>query len=102
MILNLINEPFEHLIIPDFLSLEDSTELFKCLSTKVDEDEFFLLVKQDANKNLLKSDKLTRPASIYNVHKALLAYAKLANLKILSSNVVPLTIESSITTRVSL
>jgi len=38
MILNLINEPFEHLVIPDFLSLEDSTELFNCLSTKVDEN----------------------------------------------------------------
>ena len=57
------------------------------ISVKVDEDEFFLLVKQDENKKLLKSDKLTRPASIYNVHKALLAYAKLAKLEVISSNV---------------
>ncbi len=57
------------------------------ISTKVDEDEFFLLVKQDENKNLLKSDKLTRPASIYNVHKALLAYVKLAKINVLFSNV---------------
>ena len=57
------------------------------ISVKVEKDEFFLLLKQDENKNLLKSDKLTRPASIYNVHKALLAYAKLANLDVLFSNV---------------
>ena len=57
------------------------------ISVKVEEDEFFLLVKQDTSKNLLKSDKLTRPASIYNVHKALLAYAKAASLDVLFSNV---------------
>ena len=57
------------------------------ISTKVDEDEFFLLVREDEDKKLLKSDKLTRPASIYNVHKALLAYAKLAELEVISSNV---------------
>ena len=57
------------------------------ISTKIEDDEFFLLVREDKDKNLLKSDKLTRPASIYNVHKALLAYAKLANLDVISSNV---------------
>jgi len=57
------------------------------ISTTIEDDKFFLLVKNDKNKNLLKSDKLTRPASIYNVHKALLAYAKLANLEVISSNV---------------
>ncbi len=57
------------------------------ISTKVEDDKFFLLVREDENKKLLKSDKLTRPASIYNVHKALLAYAKLAKLDVLSSNV---------------
>ena len=57
------------------------------ISTKVDNDEFFLLVREDEDKKLLKSDKLTRPASIYNVHKALLAYAKLAQLDVISSNV---------------
>ena len=57
------------------------------ISTTVEDDEFFLLVKLDEKKNLLKSDKLTRPASIYNVHKALLSYAKLAKLDVLASNV---------------
>ena len=57
------------------------------ISATVDEDDFFLLVKEDESKNLLKSDKLTRPASIYNVHKALLSYAKIADLNVISSNV---------------
>ena len=57
------------------------------IAVNVDEDDFFLLMKNDNDKNLLKSDKLTRPASIYNVHKALLAYAKIAKLNVLASNV---------------
>ncbi|OIP57716.1 MAG: tRNA (guanosine(46)-N7)-methyltransferase TrmB [Helicobacteraceae bacterium CG2_30_36_10] len=57
------------------------------ISVSVENDSFFLLALEDEGKNLLKSDKLTRPASIYNVHKTLLSYAKLANLNVLSSNV---------------
>ncbi|MCD6172223.1 MAG: tRNA (guanosine(46)-N7)-methyltransferase TrmB, partial [Sulfurimonas sp.] len=57
------------------------------ISTTVENDKFFLLAKLDEKKNLLKSDKLTRPSSIHNVHKALLAYSKLAKLDVLSSNV---------------
>ncbi|SFV74806.1 tRNA (guanine46-N7-)-methyltransferase [hydrothermal vent metagenome] len=57
------------------------------IAVSVEEDTFFLVTKKEQNKNLLKTDKLTRPASIYNVHKALLAYAHYANIKILSSNV---------------
>lgn len=60
----------------------------KLISVKVDEDNFFLLLKDEEDKTLLKTDKLTRPASIFNVHKALLTYSKLADLEILSSNVV--------------
>ncbi|MEK6658732.1 MAG: tRNA (guanosine(46)-N7)-methyltransferase TrmB [Campylobacterota bacterium] len=60
----------------------------KLISVTVDEDKFFLLVKDEEGKKLLKSDKLTRPASIYNVHKALLSYAKASDMTILSSNVV--------------
>lgn len=59
----------------------------KLISVKIDEDDFFLLVKEEENKSLLKSDKLTRPASIYNVHRALLSYAKVAKLNVISSNV---------------
>lgn len=59
----------------------------KMIAVKVEEDSFFLLQKSEENRVLLKTDKLTRPASIYNVHRALLSYAKLANLEILASNV---------------
>ena len=59
----------------------------KLISVSYDGDDFFLLVKVEENRSLLKSDKLTRPASIYNVHRALLAYAKLADLNVIASNV---------------
>ncbi|MDD5156691.1 tRNA (guanosine(46)-N7)-methyltransferase TrmB [Sulfurimonas sp.] len=59
----------------------------KLISVSVENDNFFLLVREEESRVLLKSDKTTRPASIYNVHKALLAYAKLAELETLSSNV---------------
>ena len=58
------------------------------ISTTVDGETFFLLVKEDENRVLLKTDKLTRPASITLVHKALLAYAKAASLEVLASNVI--------------
>ncbi len=57
------------------------------ISTVVEQDNFFLLVKDEETSHLLKSDKLSRPASTFNVHKALLAYAKLSNISVLSSNV---------------
>jgi len=57
------------------------------ISVEIEDDKFFLVLKEEDNKVLLKSDKLTRPSKIYSVHKALLAYAKLAKLKIISSNV---------------
>ncbi|SFV51814.1 tRNA (guanine46-N7-)-methyltransferase [hydrothermal vent metagenome] len=48
---------------------------------------FFLVVKEDHKKVLLKSDKTTRPASIFLLHKALTTYANLASLEVLHSNV---------------
>ncbi len=59
----------------------------KLISVTVENDKFFLLVREDEDKTLLKTDKLTRPASIYNVHRALITYASLANLNVLLSNV---------------
>ena len=59
----------------------------KLISVEVEGDSFFLLVKEENDRNLLKTDKLTRPSSVYRVHKALLTYAKEADLKILASNV---------------
>lgn len=66
-------------------NVNHSDEKLICVS--VDGDEFFLLVQDEENKRLLKSDKLTRPAAIFNVHKALLAYAEVAGLEVLASNV---------------
>jgi len=57
------------------------------ISANMDGEDFFLLVKEEDGRNLLKSDKLTRPASTYNVHRALLSYAKLADLDVINSNV---------------
>jgi len=59
----------------------------RLISTTVEGEDFFLLVKVEENKSLLKTDKLTRPASIHNVHRALLGYAKVAGLEIIASNV---------------
>ena len=59
----------------------------KLISVTVEDEDFFLLVKEEENRHLLKTDKLTRPASIHNVHRALLAYAKAAELEIVASNV---------------
>jgi tRNA (guanine-N7-)-methyltransferase len=71
----------------NFIADNATHEEEKLISVTVDEDEFFLLVVDEDRKKLLKSDKLTRPASIYNVHKALLTYARVSNMDVLSSNV---------------
>ena len=59
----------------------------KLIAVEYENESFFLLVKEEEGRVLLKTDKLTRPASIYNVHRALLAYAKAADLEIVASNV---------------
>ncbi|QOP45368.1 tRNA (guanosine(46)-N7)-methyltransferase TrmB [Sulfurimonas paralvinellae] len=59
----------------------------KLIATEYEGEDFFLLVKEEEGRSLLKTDKLTRPASIYNVHRALLAYAKAAGLEVIASNV---------------
>ena len=71
----------------NFIALNAKNTSEKLISTTVENEEFFLLVKEEENRNLLKTDKLTRPASIHNVHKALLAYANIADLHVINSNV---------------
>jgi len=71
----------------NFMAYNNSHKDEILISTTYDYENFFLLVKQENNRSLLKTDKLTRPASIHNVHKALLAFAKIADLEIISSNV---------------
>lgn len=70
-----------------FIAKNASYQEERLISVRVDEDEFFLLVIDEEGKKLLKSDKLTRPTSVYNVHKALLSYANISALDVISSNV---------------
>jgi len=72
----------------NFISTNDNNKTEKLISVSVENEDFFLLVKEEENRTLLKTDKLTRPASIYNVHRALNAYANSANLEVLASNVL--------------
>jgi len=77
----------ENGVVFNFIAANANNKDEKLISVNYEGDDFFLLVKEEENRSLLKSDKLTRPASIYNVHRALLAYAKLAKLNIIASNV---------------
>ena len=72
----------------DFYAYNATKEDEILIATTIENEHFFLLVKQDKNRTLLKTDKLTRPASITSVHKALKTYADLAHLDVLASNVV--------------
>ena len=89
-------EKFESLAFP---SLETETKFHfiaknvhhaneQLIATELENENFFLLSMEENNRSLLKIDKLTRPSSTHTVHKALLAYAKKANLKIIASNVL--------------
>ncbi len=71
----------------NFIASNSNHEDEKLISVTVENEDFFLLVKVEENRSLLKSDKLTRPASIYSVHRALLGYAEIAKLNVISSNV---------------
>ncbi|MEN8304094.1 MAG: tRNA (guanosine(46)-N7)-methyltransferase TrmB [Campylobacterota bacterium] len=71
----------------NFIASNSNHEDEKLISVTVDDEDFFLLVKSEEKRSLLKSDKLTRPASIYSVHRALLGYAEIAKLNVIDSNV---------------
>ncbi|MBN2816829.1 MAG: tRNA (guanosine(46)-N7)-methyltransferase TrmB [Campylobacterales bacterium] len=71
-----------------FIAKNVNHEDEKLIAANVEGEEFFLLVKEEEGRNLLKTDKLTRPASIHYVHKALSSYAGLARLNVLASNVL--------------
>ena len=72
----------------NFIASNANAQDEKMISVSVEGEDFFLLVKEEENRSLLKTDKLTRPASIYNVHRALNAYANKAGLNVLASNVL--------------
>ncbi|MFA6760196.1 MAG: tRNA (guanosine(46)-N7)-methyltransferase TrmB [Sulfuricurvum sp.] len=60
----------------------------KLIATLCGRESFFLLLKEQGGKSLLKVDKTTRPPATHTLQKALLGYAKEADLEVLSSNVV--------------
>ncbi|MDD2949543.1 MAG: tRNA (guanosine(46)-N7)-methyltransferase TrmB [Sulfuricurvum sp.] len=57
------------------------------IATRYKGREFFLVHKKTENKELLKSDKVTRPSPNFLVKHALLAYAECSGSRILDSNV---------------
>ena len=57
------------------------------ISTSIDEKEFFILLKDDKNKTLLKSDKISRVSPNYYTKHALKLYAKAADLDVKASNI---------------
>lgn len=59
----------------------------KLIASKIEGKEFFLLLKENHGKTLLKSDKLTRPSANYYIQKALLTYARASGSTIIDSNV---------------
>lgn len=59
----------------------------RLIATSIDEKEFFLLVKETAEKSLLKSEKISRPSPTYLIKQALNAYAALSECEIVASNV---------------
>ena len=71
----------------NFIATNANRDDEKLISTTIEDEDFFLLVREDEDKKLLKTDKLTRPSSIQKVHNALLSYAKEAKLEVLDSNV---------------
>ena len=75
----------------NFIAKNENHKDEELIAVHYEGEDFFLLAKEEENRTLLKTDKLTRPASIYNVHRALLAYAKAAELEVLNSNVPEVT-----------
>ena len=81
--------PYEHNDVAfNFLATNVKNPDEKLIAANVEGEDFFLLLKEEDNRKLLKTDKLTRPASIHTVHKALSSYAQLAGLNVLASNVL--------------
>lgn len=71
----------------DFIATSRGEGKESLIATRFREREFFVLHKKSGDKNLLKSDKITRPSPNYLIKQALLAYARHANIAIIDSNV---------------
>jgi tRNA (guanine-N7-)-methyltransferase len=71
----------------DFIATNREREEESLIATRFKERSFFLLHKKTESKELLKSDKITRPSPNFLVKHALLAYAACSGSKIITSNV---------------
>ncbi|HEX5670464.1 MAG TPA: tRNA (guanosine(46)-N7)-methyltransferase TrmB [Sulfuricurvum sp.] len=71
----------------DFIATSRGEGKESLIATRFREREFFVLHKKSGEKDLLKSDKITRPTPNYLIKQALLAYAKHSGVTILDSNV---------------
>ncbi len=71
----------------DFIATSRGEGKESLIATRFREREFFILHKKSGEKDLLKSDKITRPTPNYLIKQALLAYAKHSGITILDSNV---------------
>lgn len=71
----------------DFIATSRGEWKESLIATRYKDREFFILHKKSGEKDLLKSDKITRPSPNFLVKHALLAYAKCSNSTILASNV---------------
>lgn len=71
----------------DFIATSRGEGKESLIATRFRDREFFVLHKKSGEKDLLKSDKITRPSPNYLIKQALLAYARHAGLTILDSNV---------------
>ena len=71
----------------DFMATSRGEGKESLIATRYKEREFFVLHKKSGEKDLLKSDKITRPSPNFLVKHSLLAYAQASNSTILDSNV---------------
>ncbi|MCX6062474.1 MAG: tRNA (guanosine(46)-N7)-methyltransferase TrmB [Campylobacterales bacterium] len=71
----------------DFSAISRGEGKESLIATRYKDRDFFILHKKSGEKDLLKSDKITRPSPNFLVKHALLAYANHSGSTIISSNV---------------
>ncbi|MEA3521565.1 MAG: tRNA (guanosine(46)-N7)-methyltransferase TrmB [Campylobacterota bacterium] len=71
----------------DFIAINYKHPDEKLIASSYEGKSFFLLVKENSNKTLIKSDKITRPSPNYLIKHALLSYAKVSEVEVIASNI---------------
>jgi len=70
----------------DFIAHNVHNKDEQLISTCKENKKFFLLLKDNEQSTLLKSDKIARPSDNHFVHNAIHSYATAADLEVISSN----------------